>query len=284
MRKPAFLFLMAILMPGLGCADKTPVRIEIANLPPLILKRSPISLEATVVNKEGKPIGGTSVSLSAAPVEVVKLSGGRSLLCLKTGDATLTASGGGLSTGFPVNCRIPTEIAMPGRKQFILGAKPVKLVPRVMTDGSRPMGDVPVEVTSSDPSVLKVEGNLATPVSIGKVVLKSTVGGVTAASRVEVVEQIVSGPLTLADGRSRSWDLKQGIYRVEIDVTTTHNVAHGVSASWQGPTCATQPERQSHRFSCDVPASATFSVTNPATHGLGLPVSGKVSIYRVPAI
>jgi hypothetical protein len=144
------------------------------------------------------------------------------------------------------------------------------------------MTDVPVELAATDPAVLKIEGNRATPVSIGKTVIKATAGSVTAVAPVEVVEQVVSERLRLEDGKSRSWTLKRGAYRVEIDVTTSRNVAHGVTAAWEGSKCEAQPERQSHRLSCTVLDSATFSVTNPATYGLGLTVTGTITIHRVP--
>jgi hypothetical protein len=267
---------------GLGCADKTPARIDFTAPPPFIMKQSRIALEASVVNKDGVAIDGAVVSYAATPAEVVKVSSDGSLLCLKTGDASIALSGAGLTTAIPLKCRIPTEIVLPETTQFILGSEPVTLRATALTEGRQPMADVPVELTAPDSSILKIEGNRAVPVSIGKTVLKATAGSVTAMGPVEVVERVVSERMTLEDGKARSWTLERGAYRVEIDVTTSRKIAHGVTTAWEGSKCEAQPERQSHRISCTVLDRATFSVTNPETYGLGLTVTGTTTIYRVP--
>ncbi|MFQ5877469.1 MAG: hypothetical protein ACE5JH_07250 [Acidobacteriota bacterium] len=264
-----------------GCADNTPARIEV-EAPPIILRRSQVPIAATVVNGAGRPIAGAALSYSAEPADVVEVSASGSVRCLKTGDAALVLSAGGLAAEVPLKCRIATEIEMPERRRLLVGAGPVVLRARALTEGGRVMADVPVALTSSDPSVLRIDADAASPLSVGTAVLKASVGGITAVAAVEVVERIVSEPLTLADGQTRSWELRPGAYRVEIDVTPSHRVAQGVTASWEGARCEDQPERRSHRFSCAATDGAALSITNPATHGLGLTVEGTLTIYRVP--
>jgi len=273
--------LIVVLALILSCADRTPAEIRIAELP-LILNRSLVPIEATVVNKKGAPIDGVALTYGAAPPDVVEISSNGSLRCLKTGDAFIDVSAAELSARMRVQCRIPTEIVMPEVKEVILGAKPVALKARALTEGSQEMPDVPVTLTSSDPAVLKIDNNAATGVAVGTALVKASLGGLDAVAPVTVVDRVASEPLSLPDGKSQSWKVGEGHYRVAIDVEPTHRVAHGVTASWEGARCEPQPEKQSHRFNCTVADAATLTVTNPTSSGLGLLVFGTITIDRVP--
>lgn len=273
--------LVATLVFMLSCADRKPAEIRIAELP-LILNRSLAPIEVTVVNRKGAAIDGVSLSYAAIPPGIVEVSGGGSLRCLKTGDAHVDVAAGELSARVEVKCRIPTEVAMPDVREVILGAKPVALKAQAMTEGSRPMPDVPVTLTSSDPAVLKIENNAASGVTVGTALVKASLGGLDSVAPVTVIDRVVSETLSLADGKARSWKLGEGNYRVAIDVEATHRMAHGVTVSWDGSRCPPQPENQSHRFSCTVPAAATLTVANPTSSGLGLLVFGTITIDRVP--
>ncbi len=264
-----------------GCADNTPARIEV-NAPPVIVKQGTISIEAAVLNRDGRRIEGEAVTFSGSPEDVIDVGRDGSLRCRGTGDATVHVAGGGLGADVPVKCRIPTEIVLPEQRQFLLGGGSVALQARALGGKGRPMNDVPVILTSSDPSVVKIDGMNAVPVAVGNAVLKGTAGGVYAVSAVEVVEKVVGGPLRLADGESRTFRLGGGSYRVEIEVTPSHKVEQGVTASWDGANCERQGESRSHRFSCDVREGATLTVANPKSYGLGVPVAGTITVYRVP--
>ena len=272
--------LIALLGLGIACADKSPAGIEV-NGPAMIVKKTRIPVEAVVVNKSGETLNDVALSYAVDTTEILKIEKDGSMLCRKTGDATIEISGGGLSAQHHVKCRIATRIVMPERDQLLLREAPVSISPRVMGEGGRPLADAPVTLTSSDPSILKAEGGMLIPVAIGTAVLKASVGNVVAVAPIEVVEKVAGGSLRLEDGKSRSWTLQEGTFRVEIDVKPTHAVDHGVTASWEGSSCETQPEQQSHRFSCPVPGSATLTVTNPSGYGLGVPVTGSIAVYRV---
>ncbi len=272
--------LIALIGLGIACADKSPAGIEV-NGPAMIVKKTRIPIDAIVVNKTGERLTDVTLSYAVATTEILKVEKDGSMLCRKTGDVTIEVSGGGLSAQHHVKCRIATRIMMPERDQFLLGEAPVSISPRVMGEGSRPLVDAPVTLTSSDPSIMKAEGGNLIPVAIGRAVLKASVGNVVAVAPIEVVEKVADESLQLEDGKSRSWTLQEGTFRVEIDVKPTHAVDHGVTVSWEGSSCETQIEQQSHRFSCPVPGKATLTVTNPSGYGLGVPVAGNLTIYRV---
>jgi hypothetical protein len=273
--------LCLVLTLVLGCADRTPASIGFKDLPPLVLSTSPFSLEGSVLNKDGKPLAGHPLSFSISTSDVAELSESGSFRCLQSGDAMITVTAAGLSTTLPMKCRIATQIAVPESLMLILGDPPVKVNARALGQGERPLPDVPVELTSSDASIMTASDGSATPVALGKATLKASVGPIASAIPVEVVERIVSERLMLKDGAKQVWTLEPGEYRVEIDVESAFRVPHGVIVSWNGATCDDQPEKRSHRLLCDVPQTATLTVTNPTQMGLGATLWGPIKVYRV---
>ena len=91
------LLVVILLAIGLGCADKTPAGIDFTP-PPFIVKWSPISIEASVVNQKGSRIEGIPLIYAATPADVAEVSATGSFRCQKTGDATLVLSGGGITS------------------------------------------------------------------------------------------------------------------------------------------------------------------------------------------
>ena len=291
--------LVALL--SLACADKTPAKITFTPPPPVIVSGKTLEIKAALVNKKDEPIAGKAVAFSAAPGDVLEVSATGTLRCLKTGDATLTlAPAGGAGTAavgnasggaaggdsvmqtLAIKCRLPTEIVLPQDLRLVLGGKPVPLHPRVLGDGGVEMQDVPLEITSSDPSIVAIEGDAARPVAVGRARLRATVEEIAAVAPVEVVERIVSEPLALADGARRAFRLEPGEYEVTLEMQSAARITQGVTVAWEGAACDPQPEQPSHRFRCRVNEPATMTVANPAQIGLGARMTGTVSIYRVP--
>ncbi|MBI1950232.1 MAG: hypothetical protein HYS34_02580, partial [Acidobacteria bacterium] len=291
--------LVALL--SLACADKTPARITFTAPPPVIVSGKTLVIKAALVNRKDEPIAGKAVAFSAAPADVLEVSATGTLRCLKTGDATLTlapaggagtaaagTASGGASAGsgavetLAVKCRLPTAIVLPQDLRLVLGSKPVPLHPRVLGDGGIEMQDVPLEITSSDPSVVAIEEDAAKPVAVGRARLRAAAEEIAGVAPVEVVERIVSEPLALADGARRAFRLEPGEYEVTVDMKSADRITQGVTVAWEGAACDPQPEKPSHRFRCRVNEPATMTVANPAQIGLGARMTGTVAIYRVP--
>jgi len=271
---------VCILM--LACSDSAPARIDYAAPPDTIVNSTFMQLGATVVNAKGKPVGGESVKYAVVPEGILEVSASGEMRCMKAGDTTLVLTGAGLTVDVPLKCRIPTEIQVPESLSLVLRSKPAPLQPKVLGEGGRLMKDVPVEITSSDPAVVAVEGGKLKPVAVGRARVKAAVGTIASVVPVEVVDRVVSEPLLLRDGAQRSWPLTDGDYRVEIDVRPDVRVNQGVVAMWDRAACPNQPEQQSHRFHCMVNDKATLTVLNPKVLGLAATMSGSINIYRVP--
>lgn len=281
MRTRTLAALAVLLAAGLAC-DTKPATIHFDPPPAPILTTGVVSLNATAVNKKGSPLKGQRVAYSAAPSDVLEVSASGGLRCLKTGDVTLTLTAGDLSQPVAVKCRLPAEIAMPAEIQLVLGRPPVPLRPKVLGEGGKTFDDVAAAIASSDASIVAVEGDALKPVAVGKARALATAGGITAVAPVEVVESVVSEPLTLRDGAARSFTLQPGLYLVTIELKTDPRLKQGVTAAWTGTACDNEPEQPSHRFRCRVEETATLTVKNPALMGVGATVNGQIDVFRVP--
>lgn len=279
---PARIIFIPLVLLLAGCSDSVPARIDFTAPPDTIVDSTYMRLGASVVNAKGKPVGGESVKYAAVPEGILELSANGEMRCMKAGDATLVLTGGGLTVDVPLKCRIPTEIQVPTELELVLGSKPAALQPKVLGEGGKLMKDVPVEITSSDPAVVAVERGKLKPVAVGRARLKAAVGTIASVVPVQVVERVVSESLLLRDGAQRSWPLKDGDYRINIDVRPDVRVNQGVVVMWDRAACPNQPEQQSHKFRCTVNDKATITVLNPKVLGLAANMSGTISIFRVP--
>jgi hypothetical protein len=280
MRKISSIALTTLVALSLACADKTPTSFKY-DLPASVTNPNSFKLIVSVLNKKGETIGGLSPTYSGGPADVLEVSVSGSLRCLKSGDATLTLASGPLSEPVALKCRIPTEITVPPELQIVIGS-PVELNPRVLGEGAMPLDSVKVDVTSSDPSIVTVDGYTIKGVAVGKARLQSSVGAITSVTGVEVVEKVVSEALSLGEGASRSFTLQPAYYLVVIETKVDPRLKQGVTVSWSGAACDNQPENTSLRFNCRVEETATMTVTNPKLIGIGATVTGTLNVYRAP--
>ena len=282
MRKSSSTALSLLPVLALACADKTPAKFQHDPPPAAVTNTNYFSLHVSVVNKKGETIESQSPTYSGGPADVLEVSASGNLRCAKTGDARLTLTAGGLSEPVLLKCRIPTEITVPPELHVVIGAPPTALGPRALGEGGKPLDDVTVEVTSSDPSIVTVEGDKVKGVAVGKARLSSSVGGITSITPVEVLEKVVSEQVTLREGANRSFTLKPAYYLVVIETKVDPRLKQGVAVSWSGTACDNQPENTSHRFNCRVEETATMTVTNPKLMGIGATVTGTVNVFRAP--
>jgi hypothetical protein len=271
---------LALVLGVAACADKTPAKINIDE-PQVVTNPNAFTLHAAAVNAKGVAIEGAALSWSGGPADILEVAAGGNLRCAKTGDATLTISAGAVNQRVDVKCRIPVEIGMPPDVQVVLGASPATVHARAIGEGGKPLDEVAVQLTSSDPSIVEVDGDRVKGIAVGKTHLQATAGGITTVTPVEVVEKIVSEPLTLKDGASKTFMLQPGTYLVTIELKVDERLKQGVTVAWTGTACEYQPEKSSHRFNCNVLEPAIMTVTNPKLMGVGATVTGTVNVFRV---
>ncbi len=80
----AFIMIGSIFLSG--CYDKTPVAIEFALPPDVIINSEPFSLNAFLKNKDGAPLLEQQVAYAAVPTEIISVSENK-FFCKKNGDA-----------------------------------------------------------------------------------------------------------------------------------------------------------------------------------------------------
>jgi hypothetical protein len=279
MRKIPSIALTIVLALSLACADKTPASFKY-DPPAAVTNPNSFTFQVSVLNKKGETIKGLSPAYSGGPAEVLEVSADGNLRCVKSGDATLTLASGSLSEPVALKCRIPTEITVPQEMQVVIG-NPIALNPRVLGEGAAPLDSVTVDVTSSDPSIVTVEGDKVSGVAVGKARLQSSVGAITSVTAVEVLEKVVSETLTLRDGANRTFTLQPAYYLVVIETKVDPRLKQGVTVGWSGSACDNQPENTSQHFNCRVEETATMTVTNPQL-GIGATVTGTLNVYRAP--
>ena len=195
-------------------------------------------------------------------------------------DAPAPEDMGGIDEGQRKRLEKAMQISVPPELHVVIGEPPTALNPRALGDGGKPLDGVTVEVTSSDPSIVTVEGDKVKGVAVGKARLQSSLGGITSVTPVEVLEKVVSEPVTLREGASRPFTLQPGYYLVVIEIKVDPRLMQGVTVGWTGSACDSQPENTSHRFNCRVEETSTMTVTNPKLIGIGATVTGTVKVFR----
>lgn len=270
-----------VVITVVACADKTPVKFRY-DLPAAVTNPSYFSFQASAVNKKDQVISGKTVAVSGGLAEILEVTPSGQLRCAKTGDATLTLTAGSYSENVPVKCRIPTEIDMPAEIQVVVGKPPVAVHPPILGEAGKALTDVSVNLSSSDPAVLAVEGDKVKGLKVGKAHLTGSLGGISAITTVEVVETVVDEALTLKDGANRTVSLQPDNYRVIVNVKEDPRLKQGVTIAWSGTPCEGKPESATQLENCRVLEPSTVSVANPKLFGIGATITGHFQIFRIP--
>ncbi len=270
------------VLPALGCSDRTPAKIGSTAPTAPVLDGKPFTIKGTVQNKQGASLPGVKLSYASNPSDIVNVDQSGECRCLKTGDATVLISGGGLSTLVGVKCRLVSALEVPREVRLTVGQPVEGFRASALGPDGAPVADVPIMLASSDESVLQVENQIPVPVRVGKVLLKSSAGEITSVTDVTVVENVASAPLLLNDGARQSWTLGPGTYEVDVKVAPDVRARDGVTITWMGSDCPNQAERQEHHIRGHVTDTSALMIENPTTFGMGEAVNGLVKITRVP--
>lgn len=279
---PTVGLLLCVALSLTSCSDRKPAKVTSTAPPVPVVDTKPFQLHGAVVNKANAVLPDQKVSYSSNPSDVVSVSENGECGCLKSGDATILVSGGGLSSLVGVKCRLVSAIDAPRDVRFVVGEPAGGFHATALGENNAPLSDVPISLTSSDEGVLRVENQRPVPIAVGTAALRSTAGGITSSTEVTVVQSIVSAPLLLNDGTRQSWTLPRGTYEVDVKVAAALNDRDGTTISWLGSDCPNQRERQLHHIRGHVSDTSALTIENPAVLGLGSAVNGYIKIVRVP--
>lgn len=185
MKSSLALFSLALLV---GCASPTSIKIDgeqtvtVHNLDKVALPK------ATVLDQNGKPMEGQTLSWDVAPPEVAALSEDKASVEPKAdGEAKVTAKSGNLSQSMTLVVSLPDTLEIGGAAEGeVIGIGATKtLTGTVKADGTALEGQT-VEFASSDAAILKIENGVATGVAAGAAKITATSGTLTAELSVTV--------------------------------------------------------------------------------------------------
>jgi hypothetical protein len=261
--------------------DNRPARLVVPDLTAVVYDDAPHPLSAQVLNAGGEDLG-TQVSIAAVPANVVEMVG-NSVRCRATGDATVVFSGGGLSSNTVMRCRLIRSLRAPQSIVLTVGESPERLVAAALDESGQTIESVPIDVASSSVEVASVGDHSVRGIRVGSTTLQYSVGSrVLARTRVLVRERVFAGPLILNEGALQTRSFTQGKYHVEVQVQ--QNGGGGITVTWVGTECPSQPESFGYVADCVVPSTASMTLTNPSGFmGIGgATAHGFTTIYRMP--
>lgn len=284
--------LLAAVFPALACIgtstqapdavqDTVPAKITYAAPADPVLTTEAQPLAAKIVNAAGQPLSEHAVAVSGIPLDTVHVAD-EGFRCMKSGDGTLSFSGGGLSDNVTVKCRIVArvDLSVSTELELVAGTDPVPVVVTAYDEGGAVLPGVAAHVTSSVPSAVRLDPTAPVrviPAALGVAEVAFEVGAIRSTVQVTVVERMNADPLALGDGASTTYSLERGTYKVEANATGGE-----LRAKWVGEDCPSPPQGYSIATTCRVNNAASFVLTNPTTFGMGSSAMGNVVIYRMP--
>lgn len=173
-----------------GCATPTSIKID-GEQTITVHTLDKVNLpKATVLDQNGKPMEGQTLSWDVAPPEVAALTEDKAAVEPKAdGEAKVTAKSGNLSQTMTLVVSLPDTLEIGGAAEGeVIGVGATKnLTGTVKADGTALEGQA-VEFSSSDAAILKVEGGVATGVAAGAAKIMAKSGTLTAELNVTVGE------------------------------------------------------------------------------------------------
>jgi hypothetical protein len=220
-------------------------------------------VKPTVHVRRGNASSATSekVELAVAPADVASATKDGNLVCLKAGDAKVTASVQGVRDDEVLKCRLVDRLELGELPLFDLSKPPVALSVRALTKAGTELGDVPVILATDSPRVLAVSGNTLTPKAVGTTTLTLSAGAKKQTVPVRVVRSVTPDPMAIEGGRRVYLGLPEGKYEVDFQLS----VEKKVKIEWRGaPYCSYEGTGRSHRSTCVLQNKGGAVVDNPA--------------------
>lgn len=269
-----------IVAMSLGCADRTPARIDISTSTQTLYDDQAHPLGARLVDVDGQVLAEPALTYSATPAGVVEVNPAGLVTCQRSGDASIVAAGGGQSAAVAVTCRLVKEIRAPERVRLVLGRDPETLAFSATDEAGRNLQGIPLQVSFSPTGIAGFAGGKLTAAAVGNTTVSVVAGRASASFPLSVVELVRSEPLALNDGASTTLTLQQGRYDLDLQVSADNGSTNGVTVTWTGADCPAEREAQNHALTCDVRATAGLTIANPTAFGLGPGVTGFLNLYR----
>lgn len=280
MNKYIKFFVVAIVL--VGCSDKTPNKLVVNDFPSIIYDKNSVKISSLVSNRNGDPIPDLAITYQVNPPTIAEVSNNGDLKCKSSGDATALLNGGGLSILLNVKCRLVSKIEVPSRITLQMGLDQQAPKPSALNENNEVLSDVVISEKVENSTVARIDNEKIIPTAMGKTKINYVVGSITAITDV-IVGSVETNSLLLTDGQIQSFTLPKGSYEFDIQVSPINTSGGvGVVVTSTGVDC-NRPEMAQHHIECNVPDTATVTIANPTTFGMGSPMSGFVKIIKWPS-
>jgi hypothetical protein len=257
LRFPAWLALAA-----LGC-DRTPppqsVTLEVTEP---VLSGDPVTVVVYAREANGqRTTRKGDLDFSLTPPDLATVTNTGLLTCQKSGDMEVSVDVQGVVAKTRVRCRIVHRIqaADTGRVDIADGAFAPEL--EVVDAAGKPLGDVPLELTSKMPGTLQVEQAKLVPKDVGRAIVAARAGQATTEFNVDVVRRLKPEALPINQDRSIHFSLDPGKYELVVRLPEEKRV----KVEWRGaPYCNQESTARVHTSTCVLRAKGGVVFDNPA--------------------
>ncbi len=243
-----------------ACKGPPPDKVRL-ELPELVTLPGPVKPTVHVRRGNASSTTNEKVDLTVVPPDVASVTKDGNLVCVKAGDAKVTASVQGVSDDEVLKCRLVDRLELGDLPLFDLSKPPVTLSVRALTKAGAELSDVPVILATDSPRVLAVSGNTLTPKAVGSTTLTLSAGAKKQTVPVRVVRSVTPEPMAIEGGRRVYFGLPEGKYELEFQLL----VDKKVKIEWRGaPYCSYEGTGRTHRSTCVLQGKGGAVVDNPA--------------------
>jgi hypothetical protein len=264
----------------LACKGPPPDQVRL-ELPELVTMPDPVKATVHVRRGTGSNVASEKVELSVIPPDVASVTKEGHLVCLKAGDAKVTANIQGVRDDEALRCRLVDRLELGELPPLDLGKPAVALAVRALAKSGAELNDVPVVLSTDSPRVLAVSGHTLTPKAVGNTNLTLVAGAKKQTVPVRVVRSIAEAPMPIEGGRRVYFSLPEGKFELELALP----VDKKVKIEWRGaPYCTYEGSGRSHRSTCVLQKKGGAVVDNPAylLTGATEPSANGVSVREIP--
>lgn len=245
-----------------ACEKQPPPLALRVELPEAVLSSDPAKVIVHVRTADGSErTNEKDNEYTVEPAGVARVDPRGLLTCLKSEDATVTASLRGVSHQARVKCRLVEKISVPDLGQRDITGGPIALTVQATTKDGKALTDVPVMLTTPNSRVVRVSGSEILPLSVGHAEIHARAGEATATFGVDIVRALKPDPVSLDDGKRIHISVPEGKYELTVELGSERTLA----MEWRGaPYCNYEGMARIHRRSCVMRTKGAVVFDNPA--------------------
>jgi hypothetical protein len=265
----------------LSCSRGTPPRELKVELPGVVSSTEPVLVQARSVQEDGtRTEAKGKLEYSVTPPELAEVRGAGVLTCRRSGEGSVVVRFRGVEGSARLVCKLAARLEGPRRLKLDAAAG-ASDPPWSVVDAAGKTLDLPLDLTTSSPSVVQVREGRLVPGGVGTATITGRAGRVSARFPIEVVRTLTPEVLPIDQNRRISYSLDPGTYRLTLELPT----ARSVTVDWIGaPYCAYRRSGAEHVAECTLQKKGSVSFDNPAflLRGEKTPSTEGVTLQEVP--